>query len=350
MKRLLQGVLILFLGLAPSARGEELKIPETGAYTGAYVSGGDTEDEVTYEKLLAFEKLAGKTQAILAFSSFWGEESFPSDQVAAVKRYGAVPLIYWSPWGPPYDQGKAQPQFDLDRIAKGRFDDYIRMWARRAARVRTPLLVAWGIEVNGNWFPWSPALFSPEETGNFTDQSRSGGPAKFIAAYRHVVDLTRSEGAHNILWVFHVNNFSFPEGNWNRMASYYPGDRYVDWLALSVYGMQFYGDSWKSFGSVMNTPYAEICKLHPTKPVMLAEWGVGEFPRRGNKAAFLAEAFGRMKKEYPRLKAAIYWHERWEQVDDLYSNLRIDSSPNSLAAYRTGMQDPFWLGRPQFRK
>ena len=47
--------------------------------------------------------------------------------------------------------------------------------------------------------------------------------------------------------------------------------------------------------------------------------------------------------KYPRLKAAVFWHERWQNEDQTYSNLHINSSPEALAAYRKAVADPYWL-------
>ena len=54
-----------------------LAVPEHGIYTGAFTDFGDNEDEVTLEKIEAFETLIGKHQAIIASSSYWGEQTFP---------------------------------------------------------------------------------------------------------------------------------------------------------------------------------------------------------------------------------------------------------------------------------
>ena len=44
------------------------------------------------------------------------------------------------------------------------------------------------------------------------------------------------------------------------------------------------------------------------------------------------------------MKAEVYWHERWQNDDQTYSNLHINSSPEALAAYRESVADPYWLG------
>ena len=150
-------------------------------------------------------------------------------------------------------------------------------------------------------------------------------------------------------------NYSMPQGDWNLIRQYYPGSDYVDWLGMSVYGQQYLEDNWSPFEPLFDWPYTEITRLDPTKPVMLAEWGIGEFPQFGSKSGFIAEAF-RVMKKYPMVKAAVFWNERWQNEDSTtpdgvfqagyYSDLRVNSSPQSLAAYRNGVSDPFWLGWP----
>jgi hypothetical protein len=49
------------------------------------------------------------------------------------------------------------------------------------------------------------------------------------------------------------------------------------------------------------------------------------------------------RSRYPRIKAAVYWHERWQNGEGYYSNLRVNSSVESLQAYREGVANPDWL-------
>ena len=152
------------------------------------------------------------------------------------------------------------------------------------------------------------------------------------------MDRVRAAGAHNVEWVFHANSTSHPDRKWNAMAEYYPGADYVDWLGMSVYGQITPGkDSWDEWSEAMDAAYKHLCALDPDKPMMLAEWGVGEFPERGSKAEFIRDAFAGLNGgKYPRIKAAVFWHERWQNKDESYSNLRVQSSPAALKAYRQG--------------
>ena len=323
-----------------------LVVPDQGAYTGAYIDFGETEDDVTLEQIEGFEEAVGKRQAIVASSSYWGEQSFPLHNLEIITRHNAIPLIYWSPWDKPYVMERGPDRFSLNAIVAGKWDAYIDSWARQAKSFERPIFVAWGLEMNGNWFPWSGCFYGG---GEQISKDVYAGPDLYKRAYRYVVDRVRAIGAQNIIWVFHAEDYSYPVDKWNQLAEYYPGDDYVDWLGMSAYGKQFRDEPWVSASETMINAYDDLCKLNRNKPVMLAEWGIGEFPKVGDKAQWITEAFQVMKTRFPRLKAAVFWSERWENDDGTYSNLRVSSSPRALEAYRRGVADSFWLDRPIYR-
>lgn len=336
--------------LPDSNAAQQLVVPEHGAYTGAFVDFGDTEDDVTLEQIESFEKLVGQHQAIVASSSYWGKQTFPTENVNIIWRHGSIPLIFWSPWDQPYEEieepsEKGPDKFSLYNIIAGQWDDYIDRWADAARDFKQPLFVSFANEMNGSWFPWSGRFYGSGAVIPNTNPPRYQGPENFKKAYRHIVDRVRARGATNILWVFHAMNYSYPQDLWNYVNQYYPGADYVDWLGLSVYGQQDKSDPWSPFPPLLDWPYTEIAKLDPGKPIMLTEWGIGEFSQFGSKAGFIADAFAAMPK-YPRLKAAVFWHERWQNEDDTYSNLRVNSSPEALSVYRAGVAQPFWVGAP----
>ena len=358
----------------PTAATAQLTVPLAGAYTGAFIAGEEesiTEDNISLESIEAFEAEVGKHQAIIAFSSYWGEQTFPTDAVEIVAHHRSVPLIFWSPWDRPYLEDKGPDRYRLDGILAGKWDAYIDKWADAARDHGGPILVSFCNEMNGNWFPWSGFYYgagdpAPGSAGKSEIQT-AGAPVKGVAGpeffkrmFRRVVDRVRARGARNVQWVFHVNNFSEPVAPWNASAQYYPGNDYVDWMGLSVYGQQFPNGEWKDFDSMLRQGYDELCAINPDKPIMVTEWGVGEFPKRdetkrsgGDKGQWLAEAFENLRVDFPRIRAAIYWNERWQNSGGvgagLYSNLRVNSSPGALKAYRDGVALPFWLGEPMMK-
>ena len=334
IRLLIAGLLAMATLTGAFAGDSGIVVPPAGILFGAYMDFGETEDHVTLEGIQDFEKLVGKAPAIIASSSYWGEQSFPAKNLGLISRHGAIPMVYWSPWDRPYDEAKGPDRFSLTEILAGKWDGYIDSWADGAKEFGKPFFVSFCNEMNGDWFPWSGTYYGGE----------NGGNEVFKKAWKYVVDRVRARGAGNILWVFHVNAFPGINDVWNVMASYYPGPGYVDWLGLSVYGKQFRNEgNWARFHDLINWPYEEITALDPTKPVMLAEFGVGDFPKAGDKAQWIRDALA-MIPEYPRVKAAIYWHERWQNEDGTYSNLRVNSSPPVLDAFRKGIARPEWVG------
>jgi hypothetical protein len=327
----------------------ELVWPQSGAYTGAYIDFGEAEDTVTLEAIEGFAAKVNKHQAVIASSSFWGEQSFPTKNMQLIHRYGAIPLLFWSPWDRPYQQSLPPDRFSLNAILEGKWDDYIDRWADEAKSFGQPLLVAWGLEMNGTWFPWSGWFYGGGKQITGSNPPRFKGPELYKRAYHYVIDRVRARGVSNISWGFHINHYTSPHQDWNMPANYYPGDDYVDWIGASVYGMQFAWQGWGQFQDNFDESYQQLCDLHPDKPVVVAEWGVGEFPKKGNKAEWLTRAFSDFKQRYPRVRVAVYWNERWQNADESYSNLRLNSSPEALQAYRQGIADSYWLDRPQYR-
>jgi hypothetical protein len=327
----------------------EIVLPERGVYTGAFMDFGDEEDDVTLETIEDFETMVGKHQALIASSSYWGEQDFPTANLNVIWRHGSLPLVFWSPWDRPYEQNHGPDKFGLNEIIAGKWDAYIDKWADAARDFGHPMIVAFGVEMNGDWFPWSGAYYGADRLIN-GEAGKWEGPERFKAAYRYVVDRVRARGASNIKWMFHTNNYSYPMDIWNFPPAYYPGSDYVDWLGLSVYGQQFKDEPNPDIPSLVDWPYQEMCGLDPKKPIMIAEWATGEFPylvdQPGGirKPAWIKQGLELFRSRYPRVKAAVYWHERWQNLDQSYSNLRVNSSVESLKAYRDGVAHPDWIG------
>ncbi len=89
-------------------------------------------------------------------------------------------------------------------------------------------------------------------------------PMEYVKAYRHIVDLMRAEGVDNIAFVWH--SYASKPFKDNPLSAWYPGDDYVDWAAISVFGHAYDGTD---FG-----PYCDdvlrFARQHK-KPVMIAE-------------------------------------------------------------------------------
>ena len=94
----------------------------------AYIDWGVKVDSVNLDAIEHFETMVGKHQAIVASSSYWGEGTFPMDNLRLIARHGSVPLVFWSPWDRPYDEGRGPDKFSLTSIIAGEHDAGIDMW------------------------------------------------------------------------------------------------------------------------------------------------------------------------------------------------------------------------------
>ena len=176
----------------------KISAPINGVYHGANPGFGGTEDEVTTERIVNYEKVSGKKIAWAYFSNNWiNDIDFPEESVRMIDSLDTVPYIRMMP-RPTFDQGETDPVYTLQGIIDGDFDDSLIEWARDVKRTNIPLMVEFGTEVNGDWFPWSGILNGGGETEEYGDPNIADGPERFRDAYRHIIDLFRNEDVNNI--------------------------------------------------------------------------------------------------------------------------------------------------------
>jgi hypothetical protein len=315
-----------------------------GAYHSAFPFFANSEDQVSDQKITDFENMAGKKIVWAYFSNNWLDRiRFPLEAVQTIHAHGAIPFVRLMSWSR-IEQNVSETVYTLQRIIDGMFDRELILWADQARTLPFALLVEFGTEVNGEWFPWNGKYNGAGKTDGYGDPAFPDGPERFRDAYRHIIDLFRSRGVQNVTWFFHVNAQSSPMDGWNQMELYYPGDTYIDWIGVSVYGSQAPGEEWITFREVLDPSYSELAAISVKKPLALLEFGVAEDPKRGSKAEWIRVALQSIREQrYPRFKAICYWHEAWENENSSISDLRINSSPGALAAYRQEIAAPFFL-------
>jgi beta-mannanase len=253
-----------------------------------------------------------------------------------IRARGAIPMVDWGSWNSSA-VGASQTAFSLRNIANGAtvgyggetFDQYVTQWAQAAKAWGHPFFLRFDWEMNGNWqFPWSAQL-----NGNT--------PADFIAAWRHVHDIFTRVGATNVTWVWCPNVHS---SNTVPMALVYPGDAYVDWVALDAYNKA--PKLWLSFaqlvaGGAWNgnlNSYHEITSLAPNKPLMIGEIASLEAGDGGaKKAAWIQDALGtQISTNFPAIKAVVWFN--WNA--DANSSYVIESSAMAQAAFKQALAQP----------
>jgi len=246
----------------------------TGCYTGAFTNGNDY--------ISGFESATGRKLAVVMwFKSF--AQDFPSLECSQVWARGSVPCITWEPW-----KGSVpDSDYTLQKIADGEFDAYISKWALDAKAFGHPFFLRFAHEMNGNWYPWDGA-----------HNGLSEAPAKYIAAWKHVHGLFNAAGVLNVTWVWSVISESVPDETWNSIGNYYPGDAYVDWIGID--GYNWGGSAWQTFDQIFSSVYSQIRSSYPLKPVMIGEFASA--PDGGDKAAWITDAFSKIKSNYSGIK------------------------------------------------
>lgn len=256
-----------------------------------------------------FAQDTGRRPALVFWFQPWiGEPAFPESEVAALRKGGYVPMVSWEPWDP--SAGADNARFRPPRITAGDHDKYVRLWARAAAKAGGIILLRFGHEMNGPWYPWGSPINQPEE---------------YVAAFRHVVDIFRAEGARNVRFVW-APNVEYPGSA--PIGPLYPGDAYVDWVCIDGFnwGTSRADSRWEGFDQVFRSTYDQVISLAPSKRFMV-ETASSEMG--GDKAAWILDAFGtQVPQRFKRIEVVLWFDEEKE------TDWRVTSSPAALHAFR----------------
>lgn len=123
--------------------------------------------------------------------------------------------------------------------------DNIAFFLKQLQDAKVPVLWRPYHEMNGDWFWWG---------------GRYEGKYTTAALYRQLFDrMTKVHKLNNLIWVWSVDR---PVKDGREFIRYYPGNKYLDILAIDIYGNDF------------NQSYYEgLIKLSEGKPVTLGEVG-----------------------------------------------------------------------------
>jgi len=284
--------------------GTRIQVPPVGRlYHGVFPAGSTEPDsDISMQAADAYVEAVGRPLAWIYFSNEWYvTTSFPRVTAEAIRERGAVPFIRLH-MRSQQKQEVVDPLYTLDNINAGMFDGDLRAWADGAKQFGTALIVQYGTEVNGDWNPWS----APYNGGIAV------GPAKFRAAFRHIVEVMRAEGATNIVWALHLNGENWPSDQpGNNAGAYYPGDDVVDWIGFSIY--QNYGNSdprCRDLDMLLKAREAELGEAATTKPLFLFELGTSVLSTQCNPGPWTRQTLtDLLGGRWPELRGFSWWDE-----------------------------------------
>ncbi|MCX6168503.1 MAG: glycosyl hydrolase [Ignavibacteriales bacterium] len=309
----------------------QIPIPATGCYHAAFT--GDNSQQ-------QFETLAKKNIAIEMFFMGWplnpSLPDFPITKCNEISSNGAVPHITWM------CQVSGFP-YPLDGIIEGNYDSYIRGYADQVRNWGKPLFIRLGHEMNGDWYTYGGAKNGSGTLNGFGDPGKADGPERFIAAYKRVHDLFKSEGVTNVAWIWCPNNGSAPNAAWNEPEEYYPGDDYVDWIGFDGYnfGKSQTWSNWVQFKDIYTALYNKFDSYK--KPLMIGEFASVEGSGTADKAEWIKQAYYlNLRFNFPHIKAVTWFHVA-KTEGTVWTDWRINSSDAALKAYQDYIADPYFL-------
>jgi len=225
------------------------------SYLGVFAKGVPS----SYAPIESFTAAAGVQPNIALYYSGWYEK-FRSAFAIQVRDNGAVPFIQIDPSG-----------INLAAIASGAFDTFLKTFATDVAsygaKTGQGVIIGFGHEMNGFWYSWA---------------HRHTSPAVFVAAWRHVVNVFRQQGADDVTWLWTVNIIDRP-GRIPSPAPWWPGSSYVTWVGIDGY---YFKSSW-TFASLFG-PTIKAVRAMTLDPILIAETGAA--PEAG-KPAKIADLF-----------------------------------------------------------
>ena len=252
-------------------------IPSTNAYIGAWVNpngpGTASGNLGETNKLAAFSQRIGKKidliHTFFSWNSITSTPSFPqpslNKMLSLISSNDAMPVINWAP-------------YNYSEIANGSQDNLIIDSALKLKAYNKPVFLRWGWEMN------------------LADRDKFGDSSGFTLAWKHIYDIYRNQGATNVAFVWCPGI----GGGLAGFNSWYPGDAYVDWIAVDGYDRSSGGEN--AFNKLFNEWYQQWGDH--LKPLMIAETGA---LNSKDQAAYINGIKKDLPTLYPHIKALLYF-------------------------------------------
>ena len=307
----------------PRLRGHKIQPPENGCLIGffrhyrhtnpRFPSGVDTDSGRPIEY---YGKEFGRNPAFLVLSHNISIFSrFPKEDAVNAASRGVTPFIFaeTSP------QSSTMKGRKLEDIANGVYDNGAREFAKGAKEFGEHyggyfLTTMWEMNIDYKSAPWV-----------WCDQ-----PKSFKKAWQHLWHIFEETGANQYTtWVIEYY-VGF------RLDSYYPGDKYVDWIGLSAYNRAIYYHSsgYRYLKDLISTPLHYFQSKHSEKPVIISEFAstVGE-----DQPNWLRNAYHYIRSK-PGIKAAAYWDSVNFELGDNHTLM-----DESIIALKEILKDSYFI-------
>jgi hypothetical protein len=309
------GARFTYLPATPPAVHASLP-PKPTSYLGVFENGSPP----SYAPIEEFTQAAGKEPNLIGYYSGWAQP-FATSFADSMHAHGVIPFVQIDP-----------SYASVSEIADGTYDTYLRAYADAVADYAHPVVIGFGHEMNAPWYQWWGYGWVPAST--------------FVAAWQHIVNVFRSEGADNVTWLWTIQ--ADEPGITGPIASWWPGSNYVTWVGIDGY----YSKPSDSFASVFAPTIRQVRHL-TAKPILLSETAVG---LHDNQLANIFNLFDGMAK-YKTL--GLVWfdknqtgqttppgtpHQDWRIEDNALAERAFHAGVSGLTLVSTGSSN---VGSPQ---
>lgn len=296
--------------------------PETGCYLGAYIDLADELKEVYVDRTgknrkfpFEFEEKVNKEHAMYFFYLGYGQE-VPMDwlqYLALQDKFVHIAL---------------EPNQGLDRVKD---DIYLRRFADDLYASGAKVFLRFASEMNGPWTNYH------------------GDPELYIEKWRLLTQVMRDR-APNVAMVWCP--YTTPE---TPIATYYPGDEWVDWVGVNMYSVSFFNQ--RSGQPAFHVKPRELLEFvydeySDRKPIMIGEYGTSHYSAL--ESAYLIDyavnnlesLYGDLETRFPRVKAINYFNTNNLKLQHRQNNnYSVTHNEEVLDAYQLAVSSPHFLSR-----
>ena len=287
--------------------------PQNGMYFGAFV---EYEPKIQGQPKALFNQLSGVNHPVFFTYHHYGAP-FPHRWAQDAKNAGAaIHLALEATKG----------------LSSIKDDQYLKDFALACAAAQMPIFIRLNSEMNGDWVSWHD------------------NPQQYIETFRIVANAMKKD-APNVAMVWAPN--AVPIHN---IATYYPGDAYVDWVGVNLYSVSVFNGDAKQPSTQVN-PLDLLDAVYKTyadkKPIQVAEYAATHYSaaeKKDQTAFALAKMrllYHGVKYKYPRVKS-INWYSANNLVkahspERRLNNYSLLDNVKLLTAYANLLKEPYYL-------